>query len=100
MRLSICSAIGFASKFVFRSFLYFLLALISSHSLVAQNAIVVENNLPGKPPSEWDIDGAGDPSIQGFATDISVNKGGTIQFKIKTNATLHRGYLPPWLLQR
>ena len=34
----------------------------------------------------WDINGSGDSSIQGFATDISVNKGGTIRFKIKTNA--------------
>ena len=39
------------------------------------NAIVAENCLPGSPPSEWDIPGAGDPSIQGFATDISVDQG-------------------------
>src|SRR5580765_7991981 len=38
----------------------------------AQNAIVVENALPGNPPSEWDIEGAGDATIQGFATDVSV----------------------------
>ena len=29
----------------------------------------------GNPQSEWDITGAGDASIQGFATDISVNHG-------------------------
>ena len=39
------------------------------------NAIVAENCLTGNPASEWDISGAGDPSIQGFATDISVNRG-------------------------
>src|SRR5262249_47578192 len=50
------------------------------------NAIVCENNLPGNPSSEWDIAGAGDPSIQGFATDISVNRGGTVHFKINATA--------------
>ena len=51
------------------------------------NAIVCENQLPGTPASEWDIDGAGDDSIQGFATQISVNAGSQIQFKIDTDAT-------------
>jgi hypothetical protein len=53
-----------------------------------QNAIVAENCLTGNPASEWDIspNNAGDPTIQGFATDISVNQGGTIAFKINTNA--------------
>ena len=75
-----------------RVFSNLLLLLVSASCVVAQtptptpNAIVVENGNAGNPPSEWDIDGAGDPSIQGFSTDISVNKGGTIQFKIKTNA--------------
>ena len=49
------------------------------------NPIVVENNLTGTLDS-WDISGAGDPSIQGFATDISVNTGETVFFKIKTDA--------------
>jgi len=48
----------------------------------AQNPIVLENSLAGNPKSEWDITGAGDLSIQGFATDMSVNKGGNISFKI------------------
>jgi hypothetical protein len=38
------------------------------------NEIVTENCLPGNPASEWDVSGAGDASIQGFATDISVNQ--------------------------
>jgi len=46
------------------------------------NPIVAENQLPGTPQSVWGINGAGDPSIQGFATDISVNHGQTISFKI------------------
>ena len=51
------------------------------------NDIVTENALLGSPKSDWDIEGYGDPSIQGFATDISVNRGETVFFKIKTNAT-------------
>jgi hypothetical protein len=43
----------------------------------------------GNPPSQWDVSGAGDPTIQGFPTDISVNKGGTISFKINTNAAAY-----------
>jgi hypothetical protein len=50
------------------------------------NAIVCENSKNGNDSSEWDISGAGDPTIQGFATDISVNQGQTISFKINTNA--------------
>ncbi|TQJ30588.1 Ig-like domain-containing protein [Microbacterium sp. SLBN-146] len=51
------------------------------------NKIVCENQKPGTDPEEWDITGAGDSSIQGFATDISVNVGSTIDFKIDTDAT-------------
>ena len=54
------------------------------------NPIVCENSKPGNPPSEWDISGAGAASIQGFATDISVNQGGTVRFKIDTDATAYR----------
>src|SRR6478736_5058076 len=50
------------------------------------NEIVCENQLPGTDPSFWYIQGAGDDSIQGFATQISVNRGETVQFKIKTDA--------------
>ncbi|GJQ35093.1 MAG: hypothetical protein JETCAE01_11030 [Anaerolineaceae bacterium] len=53
------------------------------------NEIVAENCLTGNPPSEWDVSGAGDLSIQGFATDISVNRGNTVQFKIDTTAALY-----------
>lgn len=50
------------------------------------NSIQDENARTGTPASQWDVNGAGDPSIQGFATDISVNTGGTVAFKIKTVA--------------
>lgn len=52
----------------------------------AANPIVCENALSGTDPAVWDIDGAGDDTIQGFSTDISVNIGGSIGFKIDTNA--------------
>jgi hypothetical protein len=53
------------------------------------NDIVCENSKPGNPSSEWDVSGAGDLTIQGFATDISVNQGQTIFFKINTNAAAY-----------
>src|SRR5262245_40334889 len=49
------------------------------------NAIACENSKTGNPSSEWDVEGAGDATIQGFATDISVNAGSSINFKIKTS---------------
>ena len=54
-----------------------------------QNPIVCENSKPGNPQSEWDVSGGGDPSIQGFATDISVNQGETVHFKIDTPSTAY-----------
>src|SRR5919198_2012940 len=53
------------------------------------NDIERENCLPGTPQSAWDIYGAGDLSLQGFATDISVNAGQTISFKVKTDAAAY-----------
>jgi phosphodiesterase/alkaline phosphatase D-like protein len=52
----------------------------------ATNPVVCENQLPGNPASEWEVAGSGDASIQGFATDISVNRGQTVSFKIRTSA--------------
>ncbi|GAB1540802.1 hypothetical protein NUACC21_34710 [Scytonema sp. NUACC21] len=54
------------------------------------NSIVAENCQAGNPASEWDISGIGDSTIQGFATDISVNRGQTVSFKIKTTAPSYR----------
>ena len=66
-----------------------LLAAFGAAPARAQNAIVLENQLTGNPASEWDVDGAGDLTIQGFATDISVNRGETVHFKIKTDAAAY-----------
>jgi len=59
------------------------------------NAIEAENCLTGTPQSTWDIgtppsSGTGDSSIQGFGDNISVNVGGTINFKVNTNASAYR----------
>src|SRR5215212_8795600 len=54
------------------------------------NPVVCENSKAGTPVSEWDINGAGDTTIQGFGTDISVNRGATIAFKIKSTAANYR----------
>jgi hypothetical protein len=51
------------------------------------NVIACENSLPGTPASDWQITGAGSPTIQGFATTISVNPGDTVRFKINTPST-------------
>ena len=53
------------------------------------NKVVAENCLPGSPSSEWDISGSGDASIQGFSSDISVNAGAVVHFKIATDSTQH-----------
>ena len=52
------------------------------------NAIVEENCLPGH--TDWGITGSGSPNIQGFATEISVNLGQPVAFKIDTPATDYR----------
>jgi hypothetical protein len=54
------------------------------------NPISCENSKPGSPPSEWQVGNGADPSIQGFATQMSVAPGQTISFKIKTDATAYR----------
>ena len=48
------------------------------------NPVACENQQQGDPPADWQVDGAGDPSIQGFATQFSVNAGQTVYFKINT----------------
>ncbi len=53
------------------------------------NKVACENSKPGTPQSVWDVSGAGDSTIQGFATDTSVNVGGTIGFKIDTTASAY-----------
>jgi hypothetical protein len=60
------------------------------------NPISIENALPGNDPSEWDIVAPNkpDPNLEGFASSgnsadpaMSVNVGGSISFKVRTDAT-------------
>src|SRR5689334_12735211 len=50
------------------------LETLEERTLLSSNAIVLENQLPGAPQSQWDVStrDAGDATIQGFAADISV----------------------------
>src|ERR1700693_4249261 len=70
-----------------------LMTLICGHAFgscsAPQNKIEAENCLPGNDSSQWSVAGSGDSTIQGFATDMSVNVGQTINFKIKTTATAY-----------
>jgi VCBS repeat-containing protein len=59
-------------------------------AVTSTNPIVLENQKQGNPESEWGIDGDGDSNIEGFATDISVNHGTTVSFKIDTDSTHYR----------
>ena len=47
------------------------------------NRIVLENRLPGRPSTEWDINGAGHPDVTGFATRASILGGETVSFKVR-----------------
>lgn len=85
--------LGRAELFVRRLALVLLFSTTYSWQLRGQcaqppNAVVAENCLPGSPQDEWDVStrDAGDPSSQGFSTNISVNRGGVVLFKIKTDA--------------
>src|SRR5262249_10466136 len=71
-----------------------MLALFSARPAAADpcgppvtSVIACENTLPGDPPSDWQVSGAGDPTIQGFATSMSLNAGQTESFKIDTPAS-------------
>ena len=52
------------------------------------SVIACENTKPGDPTSDWLVSGNGDTTLQGFATQISVNAGQTVTFKIDTASTL------------
>ena len=64
------------------------LEILDDRLLLSANPIVTENQLPGTPESVWLVpQGQSDTSLQGFTTDISVDVGQTISFKI-TDTTL------------
>ena len=79
-RVIVCLLAGFAYTGV----------LARAQCSAPANQIVAENCLTGNAPAEWDVNGAGDTTIQGYATDISVNVGQSITFKVSTNSTNYR----------
>ena len=50
------------------------------------NAIVRENALPGNSSQFWDVNAAGDPSLQGFSDRSSYVAQDTVNFHVKTPA--------------
>ncbi|VXB00127.1 conserved exported hypothetical protein [Arthrobacter sp. 9AX] len=54
------------------------------------STVACENTQPGSPPSEWQVPGAGNTTIQGYAASMSVNIGQTVTFKVKTTASAYR----------
>jgi hypothetical protein len=68
-----------------------LLASYPASGLAAcANPVACENEKPGSSPGTWQVAGAGDSTIQGYATTMSVDRGQTIRFKVKTTASAYR----------
>ena len=47
------------------------------------NPIVLENSLPGRPSTEWDVNGGGSLDVQGFTTRASYLAGDSVSFKVR-----------------
>jgi hypothetical protein len=58
--------------------------------------IAEENALPGAPPTEWSIDGAGDTTNLGFARPFSVDVGETVRFACDGSGTVLDVYRIGW----
>jgi Ca2+-binding RTX toxin-like protein len=61
--------------------------------VAVSNEIVLENQKPGNPESEWGLNSWAlwnNGAIEGFATDISANIGGHVDFKISSQAANYR----------
>jgi hypothetical protein len=89
--ITMCSILFLTStrRILFRSIIMRLslatAVLLCSSVSQGQNAIVTENALAGNPYVDWGVNSANDfrnTNLNGYATDISVNKGGTINFKV------------------
>ena len=88
----------FVRRHMLRHLVTFLFFVVAPLPVLAQtftcspplaNQTVCENSMTGNPQTEWDINGYGDATIQGFATDIGVNAGQTVSFKIATPASAY-----------
>ena len=68
-----------------QAFLWAALGMNSAVAATCSNPICIENQASGTPQSQWDLNGPGSTSIAGFADNISVNHGSTINFKVQTS---------------
>src|SRR3954465_5296468 len=66
-----------------------LVAFPAAGMAACANPVACENEKAGSAPSAWQVSGAGDSTIQGYATSMSVNVGGTIRFKVKSTASAY-----------
>jgi hypothetical protein len=53
------------------------------------SVIACENTATGDPATDWQVSGAGDATLQGFATSMSVNVGQTVSFKISSTQSAY-----------
>ena len=65
------------------------LGIVPVSSAQAASQVYLENQKQGNPRSEWDLTAAS-TAIEGFAAQMSVNHGETVQFKIKTAIKSYR----------
>ncbi|MEU4424418.1 N,N-dimethylformamidase beta subunit family domain-containing protein [Actinoplanes sp. NPDC024001] len=54
------------------------------------NPVACENTKPGTPRGTWDVSGAGSAALQGFPTEMSVDVGETVHFKVRSTAASYR----------
>lgn len=68
---------------------FLLFFMQGSPTILAQSAnpIVTENLNPGVPIATWGVPDFRDSRINGFATEISVNKGTTVSFKVHSQSS-------------
>jgi hypothetical protein len=82
------------SSLMLAAALLFTLAMVAPRAARADacttpvtNKIACENTKTGSDPDNWEVDGEGSSTIQGFATSQSVNVGETESFKIKSTTS-------------
>jgi N,N-dimethylformamidase beta subunit-like, C-terminal len=56
--------------------------MATSAGAACGNPVACENALPGDAPSDWQVSGVGNTSLQGFSSSMSVDVGQTESFKI------------------
>jgi hypothetical protein len=72
---------------LFAAAVLLLLAQPAAGLAACGNPVACENEKPGSAPSAWQVSGQGDTSIVGYTTSMSVDRGQTVRFKIKTPAS-------------